>query len=279
MPSSPIRRIISSALGVATFSRGAPLTPRGHDWTTAVLQRVGVIGVAIVATLGMGAAPAHAIGDGVIAATDAGDNVGRLVVDLGDGRTALCTATLTAPDEAMTAEHCVWGAKSWQDITVTFGTRNIDSDPGESARVVSCRKSSRDYRGTRDSIVILKLERAIPGITPARVAKPGVSNKLYAKGVDVYAVGWGTINRGQDIRSAELRIAVLEVADPIATLNGGAIRVAETGGGRPQHGDSGGPLFSDDGSGPIVVGVYTGSGIYEGSQHFYMKTSIDPLFK
>jgi hypothetical protein len=34
--------------------------------------------------------------------------------------------------------------------------------------------------------------------------------------------------------------------------------------------------FSEDADGPIVVGVYTGSGTYKGSQHFYMKTSVDP---
>jgi hypothetical protein len=224
--------------------------------------------------------PAYAIGDGIIAATDAGDNVGLLVATSADGTSSSqCTATLIAPDQALTAEHCIWDVGHWEDIDVTFGTRNLDSDPGESAYAISGQVSTRDYRGPRDSIVILKLDHDIAGVEPARVARPGVSNDLYAKGAYVLAAGWGTIDRDQEISSRELRIASMEVADPTATISSGAIRVKETGGGRPQNGDSGGPLFAYDDQGAIVVGVYTGSGTYKGSQHFYMKTAVDPILK
>lgn len=224
------------------------------------------------------ASPAFAVGDGIIAATDAGDNVGRMQIKGSDGRTWTCTATLIAPDQALTAEHCIWNADDWSDITITFGTRNIDSDPGQSAQAVSAKISDRDYRGHRDSIAIVQLDRSIVDVTPARVARSGASNDLYSRGTYVLAAGWGTIDRGQDISSRELRIASMEVADPTATINSGAIRVGETGGGRPQNGDSGGPLFSYDEQGSIVVGVYTGSGTRQGDQHFYMKTAVDPLF-
>jgi secreted trypsin-like serine protease len=231
-----------------------------------------------VGALLMTASPALAIGDGIIAATDAGDNVGRMKIEGADGRTWTCTATLIAPDRALTAEHCIWNADEWRDITITFGTRNLDSDAGQTAQAVSGEISDRDYRGLRDSIAIIQLNRSIAGVTPARVAGPGAPSSLYGRGTYVLAAGWGTIDKSQDIVSRELRIASMEVADSTATINSGAIRVGETGGGRPQKGDSGGPLFSYDAEGPIVVGVYTGSGTRRGSQHFYMKTAVDPLF-
>lgn len=239
-----------------------------------MLVRLGVVGVTVAVALGVSTAPAYAISDGVIAATDAGDNVGRFIAQMPDGRTRLCTATLIATDKVMTAEHCIWDLNAITDITITFGTKNIGSDLGESARAIDWKRSDRDYRGTRDSIAILTLERPITSVAPARVAEKGASNELYARGKYVLAIGWGTINPDQNIRSRELRFAGMFVADPISTINGGAIRVGELDQGRPQHGDSGGPLFAyDDQGAPIVVGVYTGSGKRAGDQHFYMKTT------
>ncbi len=228
--------------------------------------------VAVAASIGLvfiSAGPVQAIEGGSIVYPPNLGFVGRLVNAEGD----LCTATLTAPSKAMTAEHCLWDSDLTK-LTITFGMWNTNDGGGQEAHIVDYEISEIDYRGPRDSIAVVTLDREITGVAPARVAGPGAPNTLYAKGERVLAAGWGTILPGDRVVSAELRAGYMDVADPTSTINSGAIRVEDIGGGHPQHGDSGGPLMATDQEGFIVVGVYTGSGA---DQHFYMKTTREDM--
>lgn len=193
--------------------------------------------------LALGASPAAAITNGAPDG-DGHPNVGGLVAPAAysDGTWLYCSGTLISPTVFVTAAHCAEGDR----VRVTFDPAYQDGD--------------RVYRGTfhgdpaynqsqsdPHDLAVVVLDRAVRGITPARLPKAGSLSKLPADqsftsvGYGAYAVtnqpgghrylyddvrmvATGTLNA---INPAWLRISM----NP-ATGNGGAC-----------YGDSGGPNF------------------------------------
>jgi hypothetical protein len=188
--------------------------------------------------------------------------VGLVTMKDGSG----CTASLVAPDLALTASHC-----SGIDH-ISFGMLNRDRDQGVERGVVaekaqSDANSSLGYGAT----LIVRLDRPIYDIAPVRIADPSDS-ALWAHGARSTLLGWGQINRtlhGSGIWTAELRSAVLKMEDSAISVGPGrGYMKLSSASGSGTHGDSGGPLVATDSTGKLVqLGIYEGS-VTKNRQYF-----------
>ncbi|MEX1654515.1 trypsin-like serine protease [Streptomyces pseudovenezuelae] len=232
---------------------------------SAVLHKgVRVIAAAVVA-LGLsmaGGAPAQAIvGGSPVPGGWFGDRVpsqnpygfvGRVVLASGSA----CTASLVAPDLALTAGHCS-GAGS-----ITFGLLNTDRDRGEKRRIVA-EKLQGDTTLPQGATLLVRLDSPIRDITPVRLGD-SQSRGLWSTGKNAKVIGWGQINdtaTGTGIWSKELREATLKVRDTAISLPPlrGMMKLSSVVG-HPTHGDSGAPILATDSTGRLVqFGIFEGA--------------------
>jgi secreted trypsin-like serine protease len=206
------------------------------------VNRLAVAVAALAAALAL-AAPAAAITDGAPDG-DAHPNVGGLVAatQYSDGTWIYCSGTLISPAVFLTAAHCAEGDR----VRVTFDSAYRDGDMVYAGTFHADPAYGKTQSDPHD-IAVVVLDKAIKGITPARLPKadslsdlsgtqqftsvgygayevtnqPGGPEYLYN---DVRGVATGTLN---SINSAWLRISM----NP-STGNGGTC-----------YGDSGGPNF------------------------------------
>jgi hypothetical protein len=186
--------------------------------------------------------------------------IGLLDNDADDSQ---CTATLIRADLALTATHCLAGAR-YGDIRITFGALNRQRDvvnpspPGVVIRSAIDGFVHKDANLLRGDLhmQVLQLDSPVAGITPVRLASKA-DRALWTEGRPVTAIGWGVIDNHKTFTS-ELRSARMRIGDH-ATVGPSRRGMLSTDAvaGHPAGGDSGGPLLAGSPeSGFVQVGVY-----------------------
>ncbi len=168
-----------------------------------------------------------------------------------------CGASIVAPDEILTAAHCVSDVHA-ADVTVMAGTTDLTD---EAAQVVPVREI-RVHRGyqeatSRNDVAVLLLRRPLtlgPRVQPVALVDATTQPALLAAGAPVMVMGWGATSDRRETYPTRLRAASLRiVADSTcwAEWEGGIDGATMLCGGSPSHadacgGDSGGPLVAFD---------------------------------
>jgi hypothetical protein len=207
----------------------------------------------LTATIGL-AAPAAAITYG---APDGNRHpeVGALLAPqaYADGTWVTCTGTLISPTVFLTAAHCDQGIDR---VAVTFDS-TYDAATGTTYR--GTWHASAGYHQAQNDpqdIAVVVLDRAVTGITPARLPRAGSLGNLSA-GAGITSVGYGaqavTIDKGPVFHYADVRFAA---TGSLNAVNPSWLRVSmnpATGNGGTCYGDSGGPNFLGTGAGETDI--------------------------
>ncbi len=167
-----------------------------------------------------------------------------------------CSGTLIAPNVVITAGHCInIGIDS-----VKLGVNDFTAPGGEQIAVMR-QVSYPNWEGTFDvGLLILARESTY---TPRVLATGCALERSLHAGATAHIVGYGAIDESGNQYTSELREAETTITDPDCTggrgCNGTVAPGGELGAGGGGvdacFGDSGGPLYLDDPSGVMLVGV------------------------
>jgi secreted trypsin-like serine protease len=229
---------------------------------------------AVIAASLLSCSPATAIVGGAAPSTE---GVGRSVVTIVGSRGNFCTGSLIAPTLVLTVAHCVQPGADYK--IVEYGAdhtpqlrdvKRVAVHPGFQMQAMLAHRATAD-------VALLQLaspanERAVAALgVPQTPIDPG--NKFTVAGIGVTVRGDG--KSGGIVRSAELvatgKPGTLQIrlVDP-ATLGARDGLGACTG-------DSGGPVFETQPSGPVIVGVISWSTGPNGSAGCGGLTGVTPL--
>lgn len=174
-----------------------------------------------------------------------------------------CGGALIDASWVLTAAHCVEGEAA-ADIAVAVGRTVLSSSQGE-RRAVSAIFVHPDF-GTPTSLAhdaaLLRLAAPISTITPIRLAGPA-DDSFEAEGTLLTVIGWGsTTSKGRPSYPDDLmEVDVPAVSDArCGSVYGNSFHAptmlcAGAPGIDSCYGDSGGPLFATDASGPVHMGI------------------------
>jgi hypothetical protein len=251
-------------------------TPRSMRNRTAAgyFRLMKFLAVMLAGVMPVLAAPAYAIvGGGVPAA----EGVGHAVVTIVGSRGNFCTGALIAPKLVLTVAHCVQPGATYK--IVEYGA---DKKPQlKDVRIVAIHpgfnmQAMLAHRATAD-VALLQLEAAPQGKNAAVLGTPQipivVGNRFTIAGV-------GVTIRGEGSSGGMVRVAGLVATGQPGTLQ---IRLVDplTQGKRDGlgacTGDSGGPVFEDQQSGPVLVGVVSWSTGANGAAGCGGLTGVTPL--
>ncbi len=221
------------------------------------MRRIIIAGVALLATLAFSTtagAITYGVPDG-----NGHPEVGALLAQQAypDGTWAMCTGTLISPRVFLTAAHCDDGVSR---MAVTFDTSYDSStgttywgtwhaDPGYS-------QSQSDPK----DIAVVVLDKAVRGITPARLPTAGSLSGLSGS-QQFTSVGYGaqSVTKGQTFLYADIRYVA---TGTLNSLNPSWLRISMNpakGDGGTCYGDSGGPNFL--GAGATETNIIAGTTI------------------
>lgn len=171
-------------------------------------------------------------------------NVGGLVSAraYSDGTWIYCSGTLISPTVFLTAAHCAEGDR----VRVTFSTAYKDGDPVYSGTWHADPAYNQTQSDPHD-IAIVVLDKAVKGITPARLPRANSLSNLAAN-QQFTSVGYGAYEvTNQPGGHQYLYNDVRGVATgTLNSINPAWLRIsmnASTGNGGTCYGDSGGPNF------------------------------------
>jgi len=227
---------------------------------------------AMVAALVL-SAPAYAIVGG---AQPAVDGIGRSVVTIVGSRGNFCTGSLIAPSLVLTVAHCVQPGADYKIVQY-----DADKKPQlQDVKAVAIHPGFRmqemlAHRATAD-IALLRLEIPAKGKTPARLGMPQLP---LAAGNPFTIAGVGVTIRGDGKSAGMIRTAALIATGRPGTLQ---IRLFDPAGQGTQAGlgactgDSGAPVFEDQGA-PTIIGVVSWSTGPNGSAGCGGLTGVTPL--
>jgi hypothetical protein len=216
------------------------------------MQRLLIAAAALIAAL-TAAAPAGAITYGTTDGT-AHPNVGGLVSDTqySDGTWLYCSGTLISPTVFLTAAHCAEGDRA----TVSFSPAYKAGDKTYSGDFFADPEYNQSQSDPHD-IAVVVLDKAVKGITPARLPKAGAlsgltgSQRFTSVGYGAYLVTNGP--GGHELLYNDVRMVA---TGTLNSLTPSWLRISmnpSTGNGGTCYGDSGGPNFL--GSTDIVAGT------------------------
>lgn len=220
------------------------------------------------------AAPAHAIVGG---GTPQAEGVARAVVTVVGSRGNFCTGSLIAPRVVLTVAHCVQPGADYK--IVDYGAdqkpqlqnvRAVAIHPGFKMQAMAAHRATAD-------VALLQLEIPLKGKSPATLGMPQIP---IAVGGRFTIAGIGVTVRGDGKSGGITRVAGL-----IATGKPGILQIRlvdpVTGGTRGGigacTGDSGGPVFEDQPTGPVIVGVISWSTGPNGGDGCGGMTGVTPL--
>jgi|RhiMethySRZTD1v2_1073278.scaffolds.fasta_scaffold94194_2 secreted trypsin-like serine protease len=169
-----------------------------------------------------------------------------------------CTATLIAPDVAVTAAHCLvdvggTGLGFTLDGDITDGSLGEVVPVFRALKHPGYRGDLRPEVGQANDVGIVILTQPIEHVTPAAMLLPSLPVDV-GEGIELEACGYGLAlwyEPGDVGVKREATVSVATVAEwELSTAAGEA---------QPCNGDSGGPLFVSTPLGPRLVGVVSRS--------------------
>ena len=201
-------------------------------------------------------APAGAIVGGAAAVND---GLGRSVVTIVGSRGNFCTGSLIAPALVLTVAHCVQPGADYKIVEYDAEKRPQLKDvkavaihPGFQMQAML------NHRATAD-VALLRLEIPAKGKSPSMLGAPQMP---LLPGAKFTVAGIGVTVRGDGKSGGAIRKADLVATGKPGTLQ---IRLVDpaTQGARDGlsacTGDSGAPVFEEQPSGPVIVGVVSWS--------------------
>lgn len=199
---------------------------------------------AVVVTAVLIAAPAGAIINGTADGNEH-PNVGGLVNDTqySDGTWLYCSGTLVSSTVYVTAAHC---GTEGERVRVTFDSAYVDGDPVHRGTFRADPDYNQAQNDTHDLAVVV-FDKAVKGITPARLPKAGSLSKLSGKQKFV-SVGYGAYEvtnepGGHNYLYNDVR---MKATGTLNSINPTWLRIsmnAAKDDGGTCYGDSGGPNF------------------------------------
>jgi secreted trypsin-like serine protease len=220
------------------------------------------------------ASPAGAIVGGAPPATD---GTGRSVVTIVGSRGTFCSGALIAPRLVLTAGHCVQAGTEYRIVEYDAAhrpqlktVRRALAHPGFNVQAILAHRASAD-------VALLELDAPTKDGVPMTLGVPQLpldaGNAFTIAGIGVTIPGDG--KSGGVVRTAPL----------VATGKPGTLQIrlidpkaqdAKQGLGACT-GDSGGPIFEQQASGPVIVGVISWSTGADGSAGCGGMTGATPL--
>jgi secreted trypsin-like serine protease len=217
-----------------------------------------LLGAAIAAAL-FAATPANAI---VYGSPDgnAHPEVGALLAPEAypDGTWAVCTGTLISPTVFLTAAHCDEGASH---VDVSFASTYVAGKSTTYGGTFHADPGYNQRQSDPQDVAVVVLDKAVSGITPARLPKAGSlsgltgSQQFTSVGFGAHAVSSG--RGGKSFAYDDMRYVAVGTLNSITPT---WLRISgnpSTGNGGTCYGDSGGPNFLGAGRGEtnIVAGT------------------------
>lgn len=200
--------------------------------------------IAVVVTAVLIAAPAGAVINGTADGNEH-PNVGGLVNDTqySDGTWLYCSGTLVSSTVYVTAAHC---GTEGERVRVTFDSAYVDGDPVHRGTFRADPDYNQAQNDTHDLAVVV-FDKAVKGITPARLPKAGSLSKLSGKQKFV-SVGYGAYEvtnepGGHNYLYNDVR---MKATGTLNSINPTWLRIsmnAAKDDGGTCYGDSGGPNF------------------------------------
>jgi secreted trypsin-like serine protease len=176
-----------------------------------------------------------------------------LALGFSDDSTGLCGGSLIDSDSVLTAAHCLVDAQS---VDLAVGRTVISQNQGKLRFATQgfIHPSYNDALNSRYDAAVLKLNRAVGGIKPIKLATAS-QNFLEKPGRKLRVAGWGTTSEGGNTTDRMREVSVPVVSDATAQSAYAStgdpdlqyfpelmVAAGETGKDSCQ-GDSGGPLF------------------------------------
>jgi hypothetical protein len=224
------------------------------------MRRFVVAGVALLCALGLTAVAGAITGGGPDG--NGHPEVGALLAPqaYSDGTWETCSATLISPTVFLTAAHCDQGVSR---VAVTFDSTYIAATGTTHWGTWHADPSFTHAQGDPHDVAVVVFDKAVKGITPARLPKLGSLDGLQV-GDGITSVGYGaqsvTFGKGgATFHYADIRYVA---TGSINSLNKPWIRASmnpATGDGGTCYGDSGGPNFL--GAGATETNIVAGTTI------------------
>jgi hypothetical protein len=238
-----------------------------------------VVGAAVLAVGSPAAAITYGTPDG-----NTHPEVGALIADqaYSDGTWAYCSGTLVSPTVFVTAAHC--GDPGQSSARVSFSSHYQDGDKVYTGLYIPDPRYGGGQSDPHDLAVVV-FNKAVTGITPARLPAAGLLDGLKANGAlksaRFTAVGYGSYAPqpapgGYTYFYDDLR---QQVSGSYNSLNDAWLRLSQnpsTGDGGTCYGDSGGPNFLGDSSSNLLVATtITGDSVCRSTNVDYRLDTAD----